>query len=198
MKTTTLLLIGAAATGLAITPALAQKAAAPAKAYIGPAAHVACAKLPGDKRDACIRNLPSQVFSPVKSPAIAKAAAATAGATAVAAAPAAAKAAVTKSVPVKLYTGPAAHIACGKLPGDKRDACIRKLPTQVFSTVKAPAATAPTAAKAAVATPVKGYVGPAAHIACAKLPGDKRDACIRNLPVVKGPGSATVSSASKK
>ena len=108
-----------------------------------------------------------------------------------------------KSAP-KAYVGPSAHLACGKLAGDKRDACIRKLPTQVFATVKSPAVAKAAAAPAAAAVATKaaaapkGYVGPAAHLACAKMPGDKRDACIRSLPVVKGPGVATVTAGNKK
>jgi hypothetical protein len=105
----------------------------------------------------------------------------------------------------KAYSGPEAHQACAKAAADKRDACIRNLPVQVFAPVKAaPAAAAakaePKKAEPAKAEPAKAnganganggpkaYMGPKEHLACAKAPADKRDTCIRNLPVVKGPG----------
>lgn len=116
------------------------------------------------------------------------------------------KAAAAPKAP-KAYVGPSSHLACGKLKGDARDACIRKLPVSVFSkvNVKAPAAAAaPAATKAAAAPavkappPPKAYVGPSAHLACSKLKGDARDNCIRKLPVMKGPGFAAATATKKK
>lgn len=107
--------------------------------------------------------------------------------------------AAPKAAAAKAYAGPASHRACATGPAAKRDNCIRNLPVSVFSTVKsapvkaagaaAPAAAAAKGAKesapAKAAPAPKGYVGPANHLACAKMSADKRDACIRNLPVVR-------------